>query len=680
MKLNHVELCGFRGFRDRVRIDFGTGFTVITGRNGAGKSTVCDAIEYALTGEIDKYRVEKAVRESIADYVWWRGEGRPQAHFVTVGFEDDQGQQLTVTRTRESGASVPPDEIERWLCIDARKPEQALRQACRTSIIRDEWIAQTSLDLKETERFDMVRTALGAVEGPEYLRKSQEVLAEADKTARSAEQDYERSRADLARDLAELARLRESVTAAGDVAEALATLGGDPSSDLSELIGLARQDLSKRQVKANEMARLVEQARAVAQAREQLAASASRDEVELAEAAQLAFEVDAVAAEDALASAERELAAEREADALASSLAALIEHGEHLGLDEGHCPLCAAARSVREFDFGLERARARLATFGMKVVSAGSRVRQAREVADVARQLAKDTADEVAALKSREGVLAAREADLAIRLERLGIDARAASDPDLGDEIALRERNALIDLERGLLMLEASRAVEDLAESETRVQRLRGEVDAAAGRLARAQSAALVAKSLDRSVKRTNAEIVDERLATISPLLNELYQRLRPHREWREIDYNIRGDVRRLLSLKVGGGLNPQFVFSSGQRRAAGLAFLLSVYLSRSWCSWKTLVLDDPVQHIDDFRALHLVELLAAIRLSGRQIVCAVEDGALAELLCRRLASTADQPGRQMELDMGDGGAVSVVSSRTVEAAPARVPNLRLAG
>ena len=68
--------------------------------------------------------------------------------------------------------------------------------------------------------------------------------------------------------------------------------------------------------------------------------------------------------------------------------------------------------------------------------------------------------------------------------------------------------------------------------------------------------------------------------------------------------------------LKVGGG----------QRPAAGLAFLLSIHLSRRWCKWQSLLLDGPVQHIDDYRALNLVELLAAIRRSGRQIIVAVEN------------------------------------------------------
>ena len=174
-------------------------------------------------------------------------------------------------------------------------------------------------------------------------------------------------------------------------------------------------------------------------------------------------------------------------------------------------------------------------------------------------------------------------------------------------------------------------------------------------------------------MRRVNGEIIDERLAQISPLLNELYQRLRPHAHWRTIEYSIRGDVPRFLSLKVGGGLNPQFVFSGGQRRAAGLAFLLSVHLARAWTRWRTLLLGDPIQHIDDFRALHLVEVLAAFRFDGRQIVCVVEDVALADLLCRRLLSTSDQFGRRYDIDLGSDGAGVVVAQEEIPPMPVGV-------
>jgi DNA repair exonuclease SbcCD ATPase subunit len=254
-----------------------------------------------------------------------------------------------------------------------------------------------------------------------------------------------------------------------------------------------------------------------------------------------------------------------------------------------------------------------------------------------------------------------------------GLDHHFIQDPDELERAISRERDRLIDLERALLVLEASQTVSRMSSVESSILMQRAEVDKQAQAVSQSQSAVAAAREIERAVRRVSAEIVDERLAQISPLLNELYQRLRPHADWRTIDYSIRGDVRRFLSLKVGDGLNPQFVFSSGQRRAAGLAFLLSVYLARAWTPLRSLLLDDPVQHIDDFRALHLVEVLAALRLDGRQIICAVEDPALADLLCRRLVSTSTEGGRRLDIDLGPLGATSVVTDQEVNPMPVGV-------
>jgi hypothetical protein len=113
----------------------------------------------------------------------------------------------------------------------------------------------------------------------------------------------------------------------------------------------------------------------------------------------------------------------------------------------------------------------------------------------------------------------------------------------------------------------------------------------------------------------------------------------------------------------------------SGQRRAAGLAFLLSVYLARPWCRWKNLVLDDPAQHIDDFRAMHVVEVLAAIRQSGQQIICSVEDSSLADLLCRRLPSTPPDLGMRYDLER-DVSSSAIVEKQT-EIMPMAIAVLR---
>src|SRR5207253_9978307 len=68
---------------------------------------------------------------------------------------------------------------------------------------------------------------------------------------------------------------------------------------------------------------------------------------------------------------------------------------------------------------------------------------------------------------------------------------------------------------------------------------------------------------LHSAARRAAGESLDRRLERVLPLMSELYRRLRPHPIWSDIEYKIRGDVRRFLKLQVGNELNPQFIFSS---------------------------------------------------------------------------------------------------------------------
>jgi chromosome segregation protein len=68
MKIDYVEVCGFRGFRDKARFEFAPGFTVFSGRNGAGKSTVLDAVDFAITGTINKFSVRFARSGGLDEY------------------------------------------------------------------------------------------------------------------------------------------------------------------------------------------------------------------------------------------------------------------------------------------------------------------------------------------------------------------------------------------------------------------------------------------------------------------------------------------------------------------------------------------------------------------------------------------------------------------------------------
>jgi DNA repair exonuclease SbcCD ATPase subunit len=675
MRLDFVEVCGFRGFRDVVRINFGRGFTVITGRNGVGKSTLCDAVEFAITGSIDKYVVEKAAKESLSDYLWWRGEGVPKAHYVTASFVDDDGMPFTITRTREAGSDRSPEEIQAALC-HRPAPDDALRQLTRTSIIRDEWIAALSLDLTETERFDLVRAALGALEGSEAGSRAKEVVAAAEAAHSKDEAAYEAARARLADRLTQRSETQAALSRSGDVSSALRVVSAaapDAPPELTTQLTAGRNALANGRAKLSRMGEAVQLGREVAAAQAAYNAPEAVAARTAAAATHEAAQREHEAAQQAVTDAEQRLAREEEMDAVAASLALLVEHGERLGLHDDRCPLCAAHRTSEEFAAGVAAARRRVASLASGVQAARESLACARENArkpglplQEAAAVVQRHAEELRRLREQE----AAHVDYYNQWE---LDHDYIQSPERLEQAVASERDRLIDLERALLVLEASQAVSRMSLIEGNIAALRAEIEKLAQAVSQSQNAVTAAREIERSVRRVSAEIIDERLAQISPLLNELYQRLRPHADWRTIDYSIRGDVRRFLSLKVGDGLNPQFVFSSGQRRAAGLAFLLSVHLARAWTPLRSLLLDDPVQHIDDFRALHLVEVLAALRSDGRQIICAVEDPALADLLSRRLISTATEGGRRLDIDIGPLSARNVVKEQEIYPMPVGV-------
>ncbi|MCK1563957.1 AAA family ATPase [Bradyrhizobium sp. 173] len=675
MRLDFIEVCGFRGFRDPVRINFGRGFTVITGRNGVGKSTLCDAVEFAITGSIDKYAVEKAAKESLSDYLWWRGEGAPKAHYVTASFVDDNGKPFTVTRTRESGSDRSPEEIRAALCRGPA-PDDALRQLTRTSIIRDEWIAALSLDLTETERFDLVRSALGALEGSEAGSRAKEVVAAAEAAHNKDEAAYEAARLLLADRLTQQSETQAALSRSGDVSAALlviATAVPDAPTELTARLAAGRNALANRRARLGRMGEALQLGREVASAQAAYNAPEAVANREAASAAYEAAQREHEAAQQVVSQAEQRLMREEEMDGMAASLSLLVEHGERLGLHDDHCPLCAAHRTSTEFAAGLAAARQRITSLASGVQAAHDTLAAAKANARQPSLTLQTTAAAVQTHAEELSRLREREAVHVDFYNQWGLDHRFIQDPDALEQAISPERDRLIDLERALLVLDASQAVSRMSSIESNISALRDEIEKLARAVTQSQNAVTAAREIERSVRRVSAEIIDERLAQISPLLNELYQRLRPHANWRTIDYSIRGDVRRFLSLKVGDGLNPQFVFSSGQRRAAGLAFLLSVHLARAWTPLRSLLLDDPVQHIDDFRALHLVEVLAALRSDGRQIICAVEDPALADLLCRRLVSTTTEGGRRLDIDLGSLGAASVVVDQEIYPMPVGV-------
>lgn len=663
MRLAYVSICGFRGYRKPVCMEFSRSFTILDGRNGVGKSTVFDAVEFALTGTLTKYSDAKADGESIADYIWWNGQGEaPGDHYVEVAFEDDDGT-LPIRRTRLKGPSR--DELEAVtlrLCDRKTMPKSPLQQLCASSIIRDEQIAALSLDLSEAERYSLLRGAMGATDASDWLDRGTKLHGSAKKRLQSAAEAAEAAGREVTAAVKRLDELRaslqdEAVVAAA--AERLRSFVGS-AAPVEWLAGPAREKLA---ASAGELQELAEVAHAWEEVAELRASQASLQEA-VAKATIAVLE-----ASDALAQSAGSPSPAVGSGSLerrAAALVALISAGRDIGTQDGCCPLCGAPHSAESFSKGVDAASSaarRLSSEAAQLAEQEQRRARAEEALDAARRhlgeqhrIRDDVAHIIAEFDRRVAAvgIAADVPVAAVRQRHAELKRSVeAAEADLRVIETLRLNTAL------------SRAVSARAAAETAHSE-------AEKKLGLARRAERQAQALHDAARRAIGETLDRRLEQALPLITELYQRLRPHPLWDTIGYKLRGDVRKFLRFQVGGELNPQFIFSSGQRRATGLAFLLSVNLSLVWSRWRTILLDDPVQHVDDFRSIHLAEVMAQLAASGRQVICAVEDAALADLLCRRLPAHGDAQGRRITLGPDEDGALAKLRDDVLPLLPQR--------
>jgi chromosome segregation protein len=657
VRISSVACAGFRGIKNELRVAVPPGFLIVSGRNGTGKSSFCDVIEFALSGQLRRQEGDTERQERIDDYVWWRGDGAHPNPFVSVMVEADDGQEIEIRRTPAGLESHSSEaELAELLCEARRAPDAALLRLLQTMLIRDEEITRLSIDLSETQRFQFVRDAVGELEFSAYADPLTAVHADIKAAVERLERSYSATRDRISDLLAQVASKRARLAGEDEVvaAEALLRERVGVAGAAETLIGTARGylvDIRQRAADFENVARMLSEYEV---RRQQLESAGFRERAtELADLRDAAMaSVQLATEEKAKAEAAREAAASANPQHMA--WAQLLEIGRTVSLRDGACPLCGSAISEGEYESHIGEALAEIERVNAQAAEAAKRHAEAvsRE------QMASKDLDRAEAELSKHNELAANTVALGERLnaewQRHGVEPMTTAELRSRTEVWLSNAR---EVERAILYIESSGVLAEVEELEREVQSARDESDVTQAKLAHARARMEGVKAAVDAIRRIEGEIIEERLAALGPLLEELYLRLRPHIDWPEIRYHIRGDVRRFLSLKVGDELNPRFMFSSGQRRAIGIAFLLAVHLSTDWSKLRTVALDDPVQHIDDFRALHLIELLSGLRKDAWQVLCTAEDPELAQLIVRRLRGTGGDAGAllHMEYQPGEG-------------------------
>ena len=102
--LKAITVEGFRGIGQKITLTLqpGPGLTVVTGRNGSGKSSFAEAAELALTGENKRWSDRTAVWKE-----GWRNLHAPEPTAISVQLaEDGEPRATTVTRKWAPGAGL----------------------------------------------------------------------------------------------------------------------------------------------------------------------------------------------------------------------------------------------------------------------------------------------------------------------------------------------------------------------------------------------------------------------------------------------------------------------------------------------------------------------------------------------------------------------------------------------
>jgi DNA repair exonuclease SbcCD ATPase subunit len=339
-------------------------------------------------------------------------------------------------------------------------------------------------------------------------------------------------------------------------------------------------------------------------------------------------------------------AAIESARAVADQFAAFLLGAEAF-VRTDHCPVC-------ELPISPEDVRARLRKRAEQVPEPLRALEQERlELETRERELGARIAEPEALLTALRDRLATLEAEQR-RLDAIESswqatlgEARLAKDPDLDDVSSQRQLEAtrLAGADRLVAEIDAVLAKARYLASQDRRShlveedaRLRVDQAAVTALAQHARVSRTLLQEITDAAKRSELELVKRLMLEQKPLLNALYQRLRPHPVLDQLEiefrqFNQRGEVY-FEAVAGAKHANVSAIFSSAQLNAVAICIFLATNVSAGGRLFA--LLDDPIQNMDDFNVLGLLDLLRSVS-TDRQVIVSTHDSQLGELMRRKL-------------------------------------------
>jgi DNA repair exonuclease SbcCD ATPase subunit len=158
-----------------------------------------------------------------------------------------------------------------------------------------------------------------------------------------------------------------------------------------------------------------------------------------------------------------------------------------------------------------------------------------------------------------------------------------------------------------------------------------------------------LAAQILEGLREASTEVVKNQLDRIEPLLQRIYARIDVHPAFRNVKFLTRFSNRRgrlftsiLDRVTDISSQSPAVVLSSSQMNALAVSIFLSLNLGLTALPLEAVLLDDPLQSLDDVNLLGLVDLLRRTK-DRRQLVVSTHDARFGSLLERKLRAVSKQ-------------------------------------
>lgn len=664
MKLKGVAISGFRGFANPVDFDLDADAVIIVGVNGSGKTSLFDAILWALVGSIERLGVDQ---DQLVSKYSSSGEAR-----VEVLLEGLDGAELRVTRRFDgqthlsvetpSGSvhgSTAENDLLEALWPDAKtatEPWEALSRSLTRAIYLQQDSIRAFVEADgEQGRFNVVGEIVGAgrvTELQRQLEASRNAWSRATNTATREIEPLQVQRAALSQRLqrlgvsaAEVADLEQTwqdwLQAAQEfILDELDVPGSQPAQVLDRaLVSLQAREHAEERRAAN-LGRLLAH---IATTPEPVAPSTALQSAALeAEAAvEVASERLASTQQAAAAERRRQVSLKDEVEALRTFARLALQH-----LDDT-CPVC-------DQPYDVEATRLRLESLasgagGLEPMPVDTDVQQAASELETAEG---NLAIANAALRESEQAqraIAAWEETRDQLARDVGIEVTGELVEGLGQlqdisRAAVKTIRALRSAgEQINLQLARAAELEQRADLEHQLAALNNDLAQREGSLASRVETGELAGQLLAALRDASGAIVAAELSRIEPLLQRIYATVDPHPSFRAVRFLTRmsrGRGRLWTSLDDrSAGVTveePATVLSSSQLNVLAVTTFLSLNLAVESLPLQIVALDDPLQSLDTVNLLGLADLLRRVKQS-RQVIVSTHDERLAGLLARKL-------------------------------------------